>query len=219
MSKKTALLAGATGLVGKELLQILLDSQEYEKVIALTRRPLEKKHPTLQKVICDFEQLEEVESYLAVDEVFCALGTTIKKAKTKEAMYRIDVEYPVAIANLAKKKGARHFLVISSMNANKDSRIFYPRIKGELEEKLKNISYETLSIFQPSLLLGDRSEFRLFENIGVGIARGAGRIFGEKMKSRLGIEAKTVATAMFKVAQKEQKGIFVYSSKQMEEIF
>ncbi|WP_307149332.1 oxidoreductase [Robertmurraya andreesenii] len=187
-------------------------------MIALVRRPLEMKHPNLLEVICDFERLEEVEQYLKADDVFCTLGTTIKKAKTKEAMYRIDVEYPIAIAKMAREKGAKQFLIVSSMNANKESRLWYPRMKGELEEKLKGIPYEAMLIFQPSLLLGDRSEFRLFESIGIWIVRGLGRIFGNELRSRMGIEAKTVATAMFLVAQREHKGFHVYSTRQMEDI-
>lgn len=218
MDNKTALLVGASGLVGNELLHILLESQIYEKVVALVRRPLEIKHPNLVEVLCDFERLEEVEEYFQVDDVFCTLGTTIKKAKTKEAMYRVDVEYPISIAELAREKGAKQFLIVSSMNANKDSRLWYPKMKGELEEFLRKIPYEAMLIFQPSLLLGNRSEFRLLEKMGVKIVRGLSRIMGNKIGSRLGIEAKTVAAAMFLVAQKEQKGIQVYSSKQMEEI-
>lgn len=218
MDNKTALLVGASGLVGNELLHILLESQIYEKVVALVRRPLEIKHPNLVEVLCDFERLEEVEEYFQVDDVFCTLGTTIKKAKTKEAMYRVDVEYPISIAELAREKGAKQFLIVSSMNANKDSRLWYPKMKGELEEFLRKIPYEAMLIFQPSLLLGNRSEFRLLEKMGVKIVRGLSRIMGNKIGSRLGIEAKTVAAAMFLVAQKEQKGIQVYSTRHMEGI-
>ncbi|QCJ44527.1 NAD-dependent epimerase/dehydratase family protein [Bacillus sp. S3] len=216
MTKKSALIAGATGLVGNELLHILINSQRYEKIYALVRRPLEVKHPTLIEVICDFERLEEVESYFTVDDVFCTLGTTIKKAKTKEAMFRIDVDYPIAIAQLAMEKGARHFLIVSSFQANKNSRLWYPKMKGELEDKLKEIPYEAMSIFQPPLLLGNRSEFRLLEKIAIGMVRGLGSIFGHQLRSRMGIEARTVAAAMFLVAQKEQKGIQIYSAKDME---
>ncbi|WP_409273290.1 NAD(P)H-binding protein [Neobacillus sp. SCS-31] len=218
MEKKSALIAGATGLVGNELLQLLINNQNYEKIYALVRRPLEVKHPNLVEVICNFERLEEVEQYFTVDDVFCTLGTTIKKAKTKEAMYRIDVEYPIAMAELAKQKGATHFLIVSSFNADKNSRFWYPKIKGELEEKLKKIPYEAMSIFQPSLLLGDRDEFRFFEKIAIGVVRGLSSIFGSQLRSRMGIDAKTVAAAMFLVAQKETKGIRTYSVGEMENI-
>ncbi|WP_316570657.1 NAD-dependent epimerase/dehydratase family protein [Neobacillus sp. YIM B06451] len=218
MNKKSALIAGATGLVGNELLQHLIHSQNYEKIYALVRRPLEVKHPNLVEVICDFERLEDVEQYFTVDDVFCTLGTIIKKAKTKEAMYRIDVEYPIAMAELAKKKGATHFLIVSSFNADKNSRIWYQRMKGELEEKLKKIPYEAMSIFQPSLLLGKRDEFRFFEKIAIGVVRGLSSIFGSQLRSRMGVDAKTVAAAMYLVAQKESKGIRTYSVGDMEDI-
>jgi len=215
MEKKTALIVGSTGLVGNELLHILLNSQEYQTIYALVRRPLEISHPHLIEVICNFEELNEVEQYFTVNDVFCTLGTTLKKAKTKEAMYRIDVEYPIAVAELARQHGAKHFLIVSSLQANKNSRIWYSKMKGELEEQLKQIPYETLSIFQPALLLGNRQEFRLFEKLGINIVRTVGAIFGKGLRSSLGIEAKTVAKAMYEVAQEEKKGIHVYTSRQM----
>ncbi|MFD2443828.1 NAD-dependent epimerase/dehydratase family protein [Bacillus sp. CGMCC 1.16607] len=216
MDKRSALIAGATGLVGNELLHILINSQKYEKIVALVRRPLEVKHPNLVEIICDFDRLNEIEQYFTVDDVFCTLGTTIKKAKTKEAMYRVDVEYPIAIAELGKEKGAKQFLIVSSFQANKNSQLWYQRMKGELEEKLKIIPYEAMSIFQPNLLLGNRHEFRLIEKMAISIVRGLGLIFGNQLRNRIGIEAKTVATAMFLVAQKEQKGIQNYTAKDME---
>jgi len=216
MGNKTALIAGATGLVGKELLQELLESKHYEKVVALVRRPLEVNHPKLVEVVCDFDRLTDVETYFAVDDVFCALGTTIKKAKTKEAMVRIDVEYPLAIAELAKVQGAKHFLIVSSMNADRNSPFFYPKMKGELEEKLKQIPYDAMSIFQPSLLLGNRDEFRLFERLGIGLVRGLSPFMSPQRRSRMGIEATTVAAAMVLVAQEEREEIQTYTAEQME---
>jgi uncharacterized protein YbjT (DUF2867 family) len=159
LNKKTALIVGSSGLVGSELLQILLKGNDYHKVYALVRRPLDLKHPNLNEFICDFDRLEDMQDYFAVEDLYCCLGTTIKKAQTQEAMYKVDVEYPITIARLAKEKGANHFLIISSMNANPNSFLSYPKMKGELEERLKRISFESLSILRPSLLLGDRKEF------------------------------------------------------------
>ena len=133
MAGKTALIAGAAGLVGNELLHFLLNGTEYEKVIAIVRRPLELSHPKLVETIVDFDQLEKFRENFIADDVFCCLGTTIKKAKTKEAMWKIDVEYPVGIARLASEQGADKFLLISSMGANPNSSVWYSKMKGKLE--------------------------------------------------------------------------------------
>jgi dTDP-4-dehydrorhamnose reductase len=107
---KKALIAGSTGLIGNELLQLLLNGEEYEQVVAIVRRPLEVKHSKLVEKVVDFDRMNEYHESFAVDDVFCCLGTTIKKAKTKEAMWKIDVDYPVAIARLASSHGAKKFL-------------------------------------------------------------------------------------------------------------
>jgi uncharacterized protein YbjT (DUF2867 family) len=216
LNKKTALIVGSSGLVGSELLQILLKGNEYHKVYALVRRPLDLKHPKLKEVICDFDRLEDMQDYFAVDDLYCGLGTTIKKAQTQEAMYKVDVEYPITIARLAKEKGANHFLVISSMNANPNSFLSYPKMKGELEERLKRISFESLSILRPSLLLGDRKEFRLGENLAIKVVQGLSRLLGRPLNSRMAIEARIVAFAMYQIAQSNKKGITIYSAKQIE---
>lgn len=216
MKRKTALIAGASGLVGQELLQILLQGEQYDRVVAIGRRSLEIEHPKLNEVVCDFDNLQEIEDNFAVDDVFCCLGTTIKKAKTKEAMYKVDVEYPLAIAKLALKKEAKHFLLISSMNANPKSSFFYPRMKGQLEEELKAFSFEAFSIFRPSLLLGDRKEFRFGEMMAEKMYKGLSPFMKSAWKSRVAIKAKTVARTMYMVAKQEKKGIAIYESTMIE---
>ncbi|SHK84441.1 NAD-dependent epimerase/dehydratase family protein [Desulforamulus aeronauticus] len=218
MKERTALIAGATGLVGNELLQILLQEKEYERVYAIVRKSLMLKHPKLIEIVCDFDRLEEVKEYFAVDDVFCCLGTTIKKAKTREAMYKVDVEYPVTLAKLAKAQGACHFLIISSVNANVESFIWYPKMKGQLEEQIKNIPFATTSILRPSLLLGMRKEFRFFEGIAIKVVRGLSILLRRSLPSQMGIEAKIVAQAMYQIAQMNKPGVRIYSPKQMEDI-
>jgi uncharacterized protein YbjT (DUF2867 family) len=216
LNKKTALIVGSSGLVGSELLQILLNGNDYHKVYALVRRPLDLKHPKLTEVICDFDRLEDVQDYFTVDDLYCCLGTTIKKAKTKEAMYKVDVEYPITIAKMAKEKEVNHFLIISSMNANPNSLLSYPKMKGELEERLKRVLFESISILRPSLLLGDRKEFRLGENLAIKVVQGFSYLLGCPLNSRMAIEARTVALAMHQIAQGNKKGITIYSAKQIE---
>ncbi|WP_456275979.1 oxidoreductase [Bacillus sp. AK128] len=219
MNQKSALIAGASGLVGSELLTYLLNEPGYEKVNAIVRKPLGIEHPKLMEIICDFDKLEEVQEYFAVDDVFCCLGTTIKKAKTKEAMYKVDVEYPLTIAKLAREKGiAQHFILISSMNANSASRIWYSKMKGILEEKLQAMSFPTISIIRPSLLLGDRNEFRFGENTAIKVFKGLSLFIKGSWKSRLAIEANTVARAMHKISQMDQVGITFYDAKALADI-
>lgn len=215
---KKALIAGASGLVGSALLPILLEGEEYEKVYALVRKPLGIQHPKLEEVVCDFDRFEDVQQFFDVQDVFVCLGTTIKKAKTKEAMYKVDVEYPVSIAKLAKEKGAEHYLVISSMNANSKSSIWYSKMKGILEEELKKVSLPTLSIFRPSLLLGDRKEFRFGENMAAKLYQTIAFLLPNSWKSSMAINAKTVARAMYKAAQVNKKGINLYPSTAIDRI-
>lgn len=218
LKKNSALIVGATGLVGQQLLQILLKGEQYESVVAIVRRSLEIKNPKLWEIVCDFDNLEEIQDKVAgIDDVFCCLGTTIKKAKTKETMHKVDVEYPLEVAKLALNKGAKHFLLISSMSADSNSLFFYPRIKGKLEEELKSYSFEAISIFRPSLLLGGREEFRLGEKMAETIYKVISPIIKTSWKSRLAIKAKTVARAMYEVAKQEEKGIAIYEAPMIEE--
>lgn len=218
MAGKTALIAGATGMVGNELLQFLIDGNEYDKVIAIVRRPLENKHPKLEEKVVDFNKLDNFKESFAVDDVFCCLGTTIKKAKTKEAMWKIDVDYPVAIAKLASLEGAKKFLLVSSMNADPNSPIFYSKMKGKLEEAIKQIPYESTSIFRPSLLLGNRQEFRLGERAAAAIFTKVPFLFAGPLKKYRAIEGRTVASAMYKAAQENKPGITIYPSEQIQKI-
>lgn len=218
MAGKTALIAGSTGLIGNELLQFLLNAKEYNKVTAIVRRSLEIKHPKLDEKIVDFDKLEEYTDSFAVDDVFCCLGTTIKKAKTKEAMWMIDVDYPVAIAKLASSQGAKKFLLVSSMNADPNSPIFYSKMKGKLEEAIIQIPYESTSIFRPSLLLGNRQEYRLGERAAAAIFTKVPFLFAGPLKKYKAIEGKTVASAMYRTAQGNKPGVTIYPSEQIQEI-
>jgi uncharacterized protein YbjT (DUF2867 family) len=218
LAGKTALIAGATGLIGKELLQFLLNGSEYDKVVAIVRRSVETDYPKLDERIVDFDNLEQFKEIFTVDDVFCCLGTTIKKAKTKEAMWKIDVDYPVAIANLSSSQGARKFLLVSSMNADPDSPIFYSKMKGKLEEEIKQISFETTAVFHPSLLLGERDEFRLGERAAAAIFTKIPFLFGGPLKKYKAIEGRTVASAMYRVAQKDTAGLTIYPSEKIQEI-
>ncbi|KAA9023808.1 oxidoreductase [Niallia endozanthoxylica] len=216
--KKTALIAGASGLVGTELLHYLLEGQEYDQVIAIVRSPLNLKHTKLEEKIISFDDLDTYKDRFAVDDVYCCLGTTIKKAKTKESMYKIDVEYPVQMAKLASENGANQFLIVSSMNANPHSSIWYAKMKGELEEKISKVPFESISIMRPSLLLGERDEFRFGEKAGELVFTIFPFLFIGPLKKYKAIQGRTVALAMYKIAQMNKKGISIYPSEQIEQI-
>jgi uncharacterized protein YbjT (DUF2867 family) len=158
---KTAIIAGASGLVGSALLPMLLERGDYEKVISLGRKTLAITHPKLQQLQVDFNDLESLA--LKADDVFCCLGTTIKVAKTRERFYEVDHDYPLNLAKAAKNQGAQGFYLISAVSADEHSRIFYSRVKGKLENELKTMDFKRLVILRPSMLLGPRKEFRLAE--------------------------------------------------------
>jgi len=216
--KKSALIAGASGLIGNELLHNLLDGTEYERVTAIVRSPLNMQHPKLEEKIISFDNMDKYNHIFAVDDVFCCLGTTIKKAKTKDSMYKIDVNYPVQIAKLASNNGAKRFLIVSSMNANPESSIWYAKMKGELEEKISMIPFESISIMRPSLLLGERKEFRFGEKAGELFFIIFPFLFIGPLKKYKAIQGRTVAAAMYKIAQMDKKGIAIYPSEQIEQV-
>lgn len=218
MAGKSALLLGASGLVGGELLNCLLRAPEYEKVRILVRKPLDFQHLKLEEHVIRFEDLAQHKECFKVDDVFCCLGTTIKKAGSKKEFQKVDVEYPLKIAKYAKELGAEKFLVISSIGADPNSKVFYSRMKGLLEEKLKEIGYDTLHIFRPSLLLGDRKEYRFGESAAAVLANRISFAFVGKLKEYKPIEAKTVALGMYKAAQRKKTGIHTYRSDVIKEI-
>lgn len=215
---KTALIAGASGLVGQHLLHLLLHSDVYDHIIALVRSPLNKQHPKLIEHIVNFDKLEEHSALFAVDDVFCCLGTTIKKAGSQEVMYQIDVDYPYSIAKLSQQQGAQQFLVVSAMGANPNSSIFYSRMKGELEQKLATLGYPSLSILRPALLLGERNEVRVGERIGAIVAKGTAWLMAGPLKKYKAIEGRQVARAMLKISRVEKNGVYIYSNEQLHQL-
>jgi uncharacterized protein YbjT (DUF2867 family) len=218
LKTKTALIAGASGLIGHELLWILLNAKEYEHVIAIVRSPLDINHPKLIERVINFDEMDTYKELFKVDDVFCCLGTTIKKAKTKDAMYRVDVEYPVQLAKLTKEKGAKQFLIVSSMNANPNSTIWYSKMKGELEEKVRQVRFDSISIMRPSLLLGERKEFRLGEKSAEVLFNLFSFLFVGPLRKYKANRGVSVALAMYQLAQMKTMGIHIYPSGQIEQI-
>lgn len=171
MSGRIALLAGGTGLVGSACLQALFRHPEYEKVYLLTRRSIpELTHPKLSQCVVDFDKPDALKLPASTD-VFCALGTTIRKAGSQAAFRHVDFEIPLAIARLSLQNGARNFVLCSSVGADPASGNFYLRTKGELEQALRALPFQGLRIFRPSILVGNRPESRPGESFGVAVGR------------------------------------------------
>lgn len=164
---RSALIAGATGLVGGECLRLLLASPAYSSVTVVTRRPLDAAaaSPKLRTVVVDFAGLDSVRNQLRADHVFCALGTTIKKAGSEGRFREIDFEYPRRLAELALEAGAQHFSLVSALGASAASRVFYSRVKGELEDALRAMHWPGLALLRPSVIAGERKEFRPVERL------------------------------------------------------
>lgn len=210
--KRTALVIGATGLVGEKLVTQLLTSEKYSHVKVLVRKPLDLIHPKLASILFDFDNPEE--SLVKADDIFCCLGTTMKKAGSKEAFYRVDYVYPHEIAKIALSNGAKRFSIITAMGASRKSLFYYNRVKGEIEDTLKKLGYETLLIFRPSLLVGHRSESRFGEKIGESLSKFFKPLIPAKYQA---IEAEKVAKAMVVITSSNVKGTLVYESDLMQE--
>ncbi len=210
-----ALIAGATGLVGGSLLELLLNGDRYSQVISLQRGEAKIKHPKLVTIQTDFTDLDKI-VLPSITDVFCCLGTTIKKAGSKEQFKKVDYAFPIALAQCGAIAGAKHFLVITSMGANPDSFFFYNKVKGELEQSLAVFKeIPTISVLRPSILLGNRSEKRMAERIGIVLVNRLNGLF----KAGIGTEAKDVAKAMYVLAKNTSpQGIRYYASDQLKNI-
>lgn len=206
---RTALVAGASGLVGRQLLNLLQNDSAYERVIVLSRKPLEMGHSKFQNIVVNFDRLAEDHKNIAAHDVFCCLGTTMRVAGSKEAFKKVDYTYPLEIAKLTKANGAEQYLLVSALGANEKSSIFYNKVKGEIEHAIGMLNFESFKIFRPSLLLGDRSEQRAGEDAAKVFYKIFGFIIPAKYK---GVEGRAVAMAMLKAAKSGKTGQTVYES-------
>lgn len=206
------LLLGATGLVGRELLALLLADPRVERVTVVARRPTGVAHAKLDEQVFDLAGLAQHQQLFAVDAIFCALGTTMKQAGSKERFRFVDHDLPLEAAQLGLRSGASHYLIVSALGANARSRIFYNRVKGEVEEQLRAMNYPRLTIARPSLLLGERAEFRLGERIAEKLAF----LTPPAMKP---IPARAVARALAAAAHEQATGVQILDSATMRRRF
>ncbi|WP_310831213.1 oxidoreductase [Paenibacillus pedocola] len=210
---RVAVVLGATGLIGKAVTRELLTG-EWDEVRVLVRRPLELNHPKLKQIRMDWEQLGQYkEQFAGVSAVFCCLGTTIKKAGSQKQFERVDLEYPLEAAAIAKASGVKQFLVVSSMGASSKSRNFYSRTKGRTEDGLTAVGFHGLHIFRPSLLLGERAEHRLGEQVAAVIMKALDFAMVGKLARYRAIPGDKVAKAMVNIALANTGGVHIYTNE------
>ena len=207
---KTAIVLGATGLIGKKVTEHLLKNDTYSTVIILVRKPLNINHPKLKQHIFNYDAIDN--TLLKGDDLFCCLGTTIKTAGSKEAFRKVDLDYVVNVAKASKGNGINHFAVISAMGANKNSTVFYNQIKGEMEESIKAVGFNSTYIIRPSLLLGDRKEFRFGELIGKFFMITLSFLIPKKYRAIYDVQ---VAIAMIHFMNQTERGFFVKENDEL----
>lgn len=216
---KTAVIIGATGLVGSELVKALAYSQNYDKIYAIARRRVEFDDKKIEPVILAFERLEQ-QTFPEGADYFCALGTTIKQAGSQAEFRKVDHDYVLSFAKVAKACNANSFHLVSAMGANTASTNFYSRVKGEAEKDVAALGLKKIRIYQPSLLIGMRDKLgqpsRLGEEIVTSIYNNAKFLFKGFMKKYEPITAEKVALAMAKNAIADSaKDKMVISNKNM----
>ena len=196
MTPRAALLAGASGLVGGHCLRRLLANPVYGSVTILVRRPFPLSHSKLAQIVVDFDHFALDPGQDTAEDVYCCLGTTIRKAGSQDAFRRVDFDYPLQLARCSKACGARRFLMVSALGADANSSVFYNRVKGEVEQAVREVGIDRSYFFRPSLLLGERVEFRLGERIGMAVAALIAPLLVGRLRRYRPIEADAVAAAM-----------------------
>ncbi|TVQ08625.1 MAG: NAD-dependent epimerase/dehydratase family protein [Balneolaceae bacterium] len=218
MGDRTALLAGATGLTGKNLLDILLANDSYSRVITAGRRKPDREHPKLSALEGQFNSLPDLLKGIQIDDIYCCLGTTLKKAGSRPAFYKVDFEYVLNLAEYGVDFGASQFLLISSAGANAQSSSFYIRVKGQVENAVKNLNYRGMHILRPSLLVGQRDEIRTGERVFERLLNLVSPLMIGPLEKYRPIEARIVAAAMVYIAAGDIPGVYFYESDEINAI-
>ena len=220
MSERTAAIIGVTGMVGNYLLELLLKDKYFSTVRLLVRRPYPKTDPKIEVKLVDFNDAESFKLALeGTDVIFSCVGTTQKNVKGDNELYRkIDFDIPLNAARFGKEAGCEKFILVSSVGANKHSRTFYLRLKGELENAIHSIGLEAVHIMQPSVLLGTRKENRGGESLLQGTMKLTSILFIGSLRKYKAIPGQTVAAAMLHAAKKDEKGFFRYTYDGIKEL-
>lgn len=212
MKKRVALVIGASGLVGKQVVQQLSESNQYAKVKVLLRSKMVLEHPKIEQIIIDFNKISALT--LTADDIFCCLGTTMAKAGSKEAFYKVDFTFPLEIAKSMLQNGAETFAIVTAMGASASSFVYYNKVKGQIEDTLKSLDYQRLVIVRPSMLLGERQEKRLGETIGKVLMKSIDFLTPKKYKA---VYDKQVAAAMIHAVLTETKKLQIIESDKLQD--
>ena len=215
---RTALVAGASGLVGGHVLRCLLEDPEYERVTVLARRDLPIAHKKLEQRVLAFDRLAQMADFPRVHDVFCCLGTTIKRAGSQEAFRKVDHALVVELARVAVRHRASQFLLVTALGADPRSRVFYNRVKGEVEEAVRRFAFDAIHIFRPSLLLGKRTESRPAERMAVMVSPLIAWAFVGPLARYRPIKAERVARAMVRTARQATRGVHVHESDEIRRL-
>jgi uncharacterized protein YbjT (DUF2867 family) len=207
----TALVAGATGLVGGHIVRLLADQPGYDRILVVARRPVVDAPPRVEVLLVDFDTLPDHEQDLVADHVFCALGTTRKAAGSRHRFRQVDLEYPRRLAHITRQNGARHFSLVSAIGANPRSLFFYNRVKGEAEAAVRGAGFPSGAILRPSVLGGAREEPRPAERV----AQKAMRLAPARWRT---VHAADVARAAIRLAADEEPGWRIVESRQIHRI-
>jgi uncharacterized protein YbjT (DUF2867 family) len=208
-----AVIIGSTGLVGSEVLSLLLKDSSIKKVISFSRRSVGIENSKLNEVIAPLRDLSAHANRLKGDLYFCCLGTTIKSAKTKDNFKKVDQDAVLEFAKIARTNSAKCFTVVSAQGADENSRFFYNQIKGEVEESLKRYEFKNLIIFKPSLLIGDRKERRPMESMLIKTFRFLGPLLSENLARQAGTDIKVLAQRMLELAKMDTQGLIIVEAK------
>jgi uncharacterized protein YbjT (DUF2867 family) len=215
---KIALVAGATGLVGGLLVNTLLDAPDYARVYALTRRPLGKEHPKLANRVVSFQRMGEQLKTLTAHDAYCCIGTTIAQAGSEQAFREVDIDAVLLFAQAARAAQVKRFVVVSSVGADPDSKKFYLRTKGEMEDALIAVGFPAVDILQPSLLLGPRKQMRPIELAGSIFAPIVNPLLTGAREAYRAIPAEVVARAMLGAARRGGRGVFRYTHAAIQQL-
>jgi len=218
MAARSALLIGATGLVGGHCLRQLLRDEAYARVVTLGRRTQGPDRPGLEQHAIDFGRLSDYAGLFDAHDVFCCLGTTMRKAGSREAFRLVDFTYQYEAAKLAAVNGAEQLLLVSSTGASPRSRVFYSRVKGELEETVRDLPFRAVNLFRPSLLLGEREESRAGELLAERVLGLASFLLAGPLRKYRPVQARKVAAAMVRVAKEGRSGFHVFESDAVESL-
>lgn len=212
-----AIIVGGTGLVGSFVIQELVKDESFQKIYVLNRREIGYQSDKIKELVVDLNQLDGTLKDVVPTHAFCTLGTTIKKAGSKDAFRKVDYDYVMNFASAVHKIGCTNFNVVTALGTSKPSRIFYNQVKYEVTESLKKLGFAQLNILQPSLLMGHREEGRLGEDIGQKIFNATRKLWVGPLKNYAGIHGQQVAKAMVAISKNNQEGVHFHSSGELQD--